>query len=57
MEYVLWGGEDFELVFCVNKKVFEKLDKTQFFKIGVVSDRPFSDDVEKEFENKSYRHF
>ncbi len=57
MEYVLWGGEDFELVFCVNKKVFEKLDKTQFFKIGVVSDRPFSDDIEKEFENKSYRHF
>ena len=58
---VMWGGEDFELVCCVDKKIFEKLDKTKFFKIGKISDKKISPQMEtklkQEFENKSYKHF
>ena len=32
----LWGGEDYQLLCCVSKSVYEKLDKYKFFKIGVV---------------------
>lgn len=55
-----WGGEDFELVFCTGKEVFDRLDNSMFYRIGTVSDRSF-DEVStlyrREFEAKSYRHF
>lgn len=62
MDMVLWGGEDFELVFCADKSVFEKLEKNDFHKIGTVTDKPFvssglPDRLKEEFEQKSYRHF
>ncbi len=60
-ELLMWGGEDFELVFCVDKKVFEKLDKNKFFKIGTVSDwhitKEIAQKLNQEFENKSFKHF
>lgn len=61
-DMVLWGGEDFELVFCADKSVFEKLHKNDFYKIGTVTDKPFAssafpDRLKEEFEQKSYRHF
>ena len=68
-DYVLWGGEDFQLLFCVPHETFEKLDKTKFHKIGVVKEK--KDDffvkiifdknellINKElFEEKSFNHF
>lgn len=33
---VLWGGEDYQLLFTVSEEVYEKLDETIFFKIGQV---------------------
>ena len=33
-ELILSGGEDYELVFALNREIFEKLDKNLFFKIG-----------------------
>lgn len=35
---VLWGGEDYQLLFCIGKDVYETLDKNLFYKIGVVED-------------------
>ncbi len=37
-DMVLWGGEDFELIACVNEETFQKLDKTRFYCIGRVED-------------------
>lgn len=59
-ELAYWGGEDFELVFCMPKEVFDCLDNTKFHKIGVVSDRSFEEDnslYKNEFEKKCYKHF
>lgn len=60
-ELLMWGGEDFELVFCIDKFAFEKLDKTKFFKIGTVSNKPITREIaqkiEQEFENKIFKHF
>lgn len=61
-DMALWGGEDFQLVFCADKSVFEKPDKNEFYKIGTVTDKPFAssglqDKIKEEFERKSYRHF
>ncbi len=58
-DLVLWGGEDFELVFCTSENVFEGLDKSNFFKIGKVSGRPCSqeDEIFKDFSKKSFDHF
>ncbi len=57
----MWGGEDFELVCCVEPKIFEKLDKTSFFKIGTVSDKKITKGIaakiKQEFEYKSFKHF
>lgn len=68
-ELVLWGGEDYELLFCVNEETFSKLDKTKFFKIGVVK-KPEKESCvkikdgnqlfvidEKTFNQKSFNHF
>ena len=56
-DIAMWGGEDFELLFTVPEKLYDKLDKTKFIKIGRVSDRPFSSEREREFEQKSFKHF
>lgn len=65
----LWGGEDYQLLFCTGPSVFEKLDSTKFFKIGNVEaaqkepivkvkdgDELFTID-EQTFERKSFNHF
>lgn len=61
IDLALWGGEDFELLFCAPKELFDILDKTKFFKIGVVTDVPFSkcpkNEFYTEYETKSYKHF
>lgn len=59
--FVMWGGEDFQLVCCLDKKIYEKLDKTKFFKIGKVCDKKITKEIaaklKQEFENKSFKHF
>lgn len=54
---MLWGGEDFELVFAIDEKAFNNLDKTMFHKIGTVSDRPFDKEKTKEYEKNVFKHF
>lgn len=56
-DLVLWGGEDFELLFTMPEHAYEKLDKAKFFKIGRVTEKPFSKADEEIFENKSFKHF
>lgn len=66
---VLWGGEDYQLVFCMSLNDFEKLDNKKFFKIGVVEETNSNPAVyindegknviinEQTFLEKSYNHF
>ena len=64
-DLILWGGEDYGLVFCIDEKDFEKIADKNIKKIGVV--KPFNknyfvkiDDLKinkKTFLNKSYNHF
>ena len=66
-DLILWGGEDYGLVFCIDEKDYETLkdDLPQIKKIGMV--KPFDkdyfvkiDDIkidEKIFFEKSYNHF
>ena len=56
-DLVLWGGEDFELLFTMPEHAYEKLDRTRFFKIGYVTKRHFSKEEEEIFEKKSFKHF
>ena len=68
-DFVLWGGEDYELIFCVTKEIYEKLDKNIFKCIGRVQNKDNMPVVnikingqkeritEEIFENKSYNHF
>lgn len=60
-DLVMWGGEDFELMFTVEESIFNKLDKQKFFRIGSVSDKKISDcgnqDFGAEFQEKSFKHF
>ena len=56
-ELVLWGGEDYELLFTIPESVYNRLDKSRYFKIGVVLSTPFSKAQELEFEKKSFKHF
>lgn len=37
-DYILWGGEDYELLFIINQNDYYKLDKNLFHKIGVVKE-------------------
>ena len=37
-DYIFWGGEDYELLFIINKDDYQKLDKNLFHKIGVVTE-------------------
>lgn len=66
---VFWGGEDFELLICVPQKLYEKLDKTDFFKIGVIKEQNpnilgqiiFDNSTEiidnETYQKKSFNHF
>ncbi len=68
-KFILWGGEDFELVCCVNEKTYEKIDKTLFTCIGrvlnkttkpcvIVNDENKQIEINQSvFENNSYNHF
>ena len=67
-DLILWGGEDYGLVFCVDEKYYEFLNsalENKIRKIGVV--KPFNDEYfvkidnlkidEKKFLKRSYNHF
>ncbi len=68
-DIMLWGGEDFELVGCINEKDFEKLDKSHFFRIGKViekvANKPIIIDInnseididKNKFYENSFNHF
>ena len=64
-DFVLWGGEDFELVACVPEQIYHKLDKNLFHYIGKVQNKDNmpcvkidSERITQEiFRNKSYNHF
>ena len=66
---VMWGGEDYQLLFCIRPEIYEKLDKKQFFKIGRIT-KPEGKNVVKikdgeklyiinkeVFDQKSFKHF
>lgn len=68
-DWVLWGGEDYELIACVPEETYNKLDKNIFNIIGKVqaksneylvnikmpdNDLKITKDI---FENKSFNHF
>lgn len=67
--YVKWGGEDFELIACVDEETYSKLDSDKFTCIGRVLNKDFaprvvindglnSETITKEiFEKNSYNHF
>lgn len=68
-DFVLWGGEDYELIACVDKETFKLLDKTVFKPIGKVMNKDPKPCVyvkSKDFElkinsalydEKAYNHF
>jgi thiamine-monophosphate kinase len=68
-KFVLWGGEDYELVFCINEEIYKKLDKDLFKCIGRVQNKdtnPYvtiksgqtEEKITKEiFEKNSFNHF
>ena len=68
-DFVLWGGEDYELVGCVDKETFKLLDKSVFKPIGKVMNKDPKPCVyvkSKDFElkindslysDKAYNHF
>ena len=68
-DFVLWGGEDFEVIFTLPQDVYEKVDKSEFKLIGRVLNKTkkptvniksshFNLKVNKDiFEKKSYNHF
>lgn len=68
-DLVLWGGEDFELIFCISEDTFNKIDKKLFKFIGKVeekTDKPKVIIYNKDFisvidgqtvEQKSFDHF
>ena len=68
-QFVLWGGEDFELIFCVSEETFNKLDHIRFKFIGRVENRTdtprikiicgeTADIIDKNtVDNKTFNHF
>ncbi len=69
MDWVLWGGEDYEIVACIKEDLIEKLDKDSFKIIGrvtgsnetgevILKSKSSEIKITKEiFENKSFNHF
>ena len=67
--FILWGGEDFELVMCISEGIYEKLDENLFTCIGRVINKDSNPNVilkceektitinKETFEKKSYNHF
>ncbi len=65
----LWGGEDFELLICVNEEIYSKLDENIFKCIGIVQNKDNNPSVviddngngekitKKIFEENSFNHF
>ncbi|MBR6163120.1 thiamine-phosphate kinase [bacterium] len=68
-DFVLWGGEDYELVACVDKETFKLLDSSVFKPIGKVMNKDSNPCVfvkskdfelkinEKMYSEKTYDHF
>ena len=50
---------DFELLFTIPEFVYEKLDKNKFFKIGKVTNKPFSKNscICIEYKKNIFKHF
>lgn len=69
LDLLLFGGEDYQLVFTVSKEDFHKLDKHLFFEIGYVSDKVANSPVllkdndknfiinDKIFNERIFNHF
>ena len=67
--FVLWGGEDYQLLLCIKPEIYKKLDKDQFFKIGTVQkadilpvvrikDNDILHTIDLDvFDKKSFNHF
>ena len=65
----LWGGEDFELLICVNEDIYSKLDENLFKCIGIVQNKDNNPCVviedngnstkitKKIFDENSFNHF
>lgn len=68
-DWVLWGGEDYELIACIDEKTYNKLDKNIYKIIGKVSkqNNDFLVNIKRAdnglkitkstFEQKSFNHF
>lgn len=68
-DWVLWGGEDYELIICVPETTYKNLDPSIFKVIGKVTEEKTNGEVMLEindskltitndiFENKSFKHF
>ena len=68
-DFVLWGGEDFELIFTLPEEIYNSIDKNDFKLIGRVlnksktpvvhiKSKDFNKKITKDiFEKKSYNHF
>ena len=66
---VKWGGEDYELIFCVNEEIYKNLNPELFTSIGrvlnkntnpsiIVTDNIKQENITKEiFESNSFNHF
>ena len=52
-DYILWGGEDYELLFIINKNDYHKLDKNLFNKIGVVKENINNHPVVINYQNNT----
>lgn len=64
-----WGGEDYELMFCINKEIYSQLDKNLFTCIGeiqnkdvvpsvIIKDNNKQKIITKDiFENNTFNHF
>lgn len=66
MDWILYGGEDFQLVACINEKNLNKIDKSTYTIIGRVKEKTqehfveiFSDNKTEKMTNleKTFNHF
>ncbi len=67
--WIMWGGEDYELLACIEKETYLKLPKDKFTLIGKVCEKKTGGEViikdndtetvvnREVFEEKSYNHF